>query len=260
MLAATEPDDAATFLNETPARIGARALSRMSAWSAASVLARMTTVAAAAVVRELHYQEATAALRLLPADARQALIAELPERLREDFALSLAFPDDTVGAFMNTAILSLKPEQTVGDALSAVRRSPAQEIATVFTVDDERRLVGMARVSALLPYDRDVLLTRVVQPCDKPLSTRARIVAVAEQVVWDDFAELPVVSRQGQLVGSLSRGTVRQALGRPSGAVRLPVATGGTSLAQALGATVAGLLGLLSGRRRAIVEERREHG
>jgi magnesium transporter len=242
-----DPGDAAAFLETIPTRFAARALSRMGTSPASSLLIRMNATGAAAALKELGYQDAAAILRLTPAEARPALLDELPEKLRRDFEASLSFPEDTVGANMTTAIMTLSSNHTIADALAQIRRSPRMDADTVFVIDDSRMLAGAVTAAQLLRYPENSALGGLMDTNAVSLSARARLSSVTDLEAWDECSFLPVISRQKQVIGALSRRTMRQAAEyRPprDGVERTSIVV---SLAEAYFASAVALSQLLAG-------------
>ncbi|MBI1187567.1 MAG: hypothetical protein GC206_09600 [Alphaproteobacteria bacterium] len=204
-LAAMAPEQAAAFLEDIPARYAGQVAAHASAWVGASLLSRMTPLAAASVMRELAHDEAAAILRLMPADRRALLLEEASAPLRRALETSLSFPADSVGAMMTLAIIVLSQDETVADARAQAMRSPEAEGETIYIVDEERRLAGAAAASTLL-RNADATPLREVMRVDVPaLSARARLATAAAHEGWNAYAALPVLNRQRQVLGALTR-------------------------------------------------------
>jgi Mg/Co/Ni transporter MgtE len=240
-LTAMEPGDAAAFLQDVPARYATTAISYMSAWAACAVASLMDTESAAAALRGLHYQGAAAILRLMAPGPRERVLAELPGALRRDFRMTLSFPVDTVGAHMNTAILTQRPDHDVADARDLVRRAKKADDACVMVLTESHRLAGVVTPAALLRATGQTPLSEVMDAGVEPLSARVRIATVTERRDWDRYTSLPVVSRRGHVIGALSRETLRRALSEAEPLESRPVRRLPISLAEALAAAVTGL-------------------
>jgi magnesium transporter len=204
-LSAMDPDDAAAFLETVPTRYAARVMARAGAWPCASIIARMQPADAAAALRELSYQDAAAILRLVQAERRAPILEEAPVKLRRDLELSLSFPEDTVGAHMTTDIAAMERGNTIADMRAQVRRAPGAEADLVYVVNAERRLLGAISAADLLRRSSESSLGDIMDTDIEPISARARLSSVADLEAWNQYAALPVVSRQKHLIGALSR-------------------------------------------------------
>lgn len=213
-LSSVSPEDAASFLQTVPSRIAVLAFVNMGAWQSFPILMRMEIPKAAAILRELNYSEAAAVLRLVVPEIRTQLLDALPEKLRRDFRNSLSFPDDTVGAHMNILVLTLKRHDRIQEALDHVKKHKGAEINQIFVVDDRGRPVGVVDCGMLLRHPTKTLLGEIMDEDLAVLSARSRIATVVDLDSWDDHTHLPVISRQKQIIGVLSRKAARVALMR----------------------------------------------
>lgn len=245
-LAAMDPGDAAAFLDMIPTRFISLAISKMGAWPASAVLIKMDQSSAAAALRELDYQEAAAIFRLIPKDVRSSLMNELPEKMRRAFETSLSFPEDTVGAHMTTAVMTLTRNHTVKDAIDQLGRSPSGGAEVIYAVDDQRRLAGAVTAAELLRHPGKTELGEVLDATIISVFARTRISAVADLDAWDDYALLPVVSRKRHLIGALSRKSARQTAYSPSRTEGLEGTSFVASMAEAFLASAIGLAQVLA--------------
>lgn len=246
-LASLKAEDAALFLDEVPARFAAPVLSAMAPWSAALVLDNMKAVSAAASLKEIEYRDASAILRCIPSKGRVRILEELPKKLQLDFNTSLKFPDDTVGSHMTTSILTLTAEHDVADAIEILRRSEKSKLDVIYIVGSDYKLAGAIAASELLRHPRDTLLSEILDDSVARISARATLASLNDLAAWDNFSELPVISRQNQVIGALQRKIVTQVVrNRPAeitGASESVV----VSMLDAFLASVQGLALLLAG-------------
>lgn len=207
-LGAMEPADAAALLDRTPARLAVPALAAVGASRAAPILSLMKPETAAALLSAADFLDAAAALRAAPAEARKALLAALPEPLKKDFETSLDYPDDCAGAHMTTSIITLPPECSAADARTAMRQSKDSAADIIFVVNEERRFAGAVAPSVLLRAAKTETLSALIDTSVKPVSARASLHALEDNPPWGVHSWLPVVSRQGLVMGAISQEVV----------------------------------------------------
>ena len=241
-LTAMDIDDAAAFIEDIPVRYVARVLARMSAWTAAGIVSRLSPSAASAALKAMHYQRAAAVLRLMEPAYRNPILLEMPTRLQRDFHTSLAFPADTVGAYMTTMLLTQPGDHTVADARDQIRRARRVEDAGVVVVDDAHRLMGVVPLLSLLRERGTVALRDLMDTELTPLSARARLSSVVTLEAWDQYSGLPVVSRGRHVIGILGRKTLREAVAMTAS----DVAAANNALPLALVATLGDVIGGLA--------------
>jgi Mg/Co/Ni transporter MgtE len=209
-LASLKAEEAALFLDEIPARFAAPVLAAMAPWSGASILNKMNAVSAAAALKEIEYRDASAILRCISGKDRVRILDELPKKLHRDFDTSLKYPGDTVGAHMTTSILTMTGEHDVADAIEILRRAEKSRLDVIYVVGSDYKLAGIIAASELLRHPRDTLLSKILDDSVARVSARATLASLNDLSAWDDFGELPVISRKNQVIGALQRRVVAE--------------------------------------------------
>jgi magnesium transporter len=99
---------------------------------------------------------------------------------------------------------TLKPEETVGDALAALRaRGTAAEVLYLYVVDAEGRLVGVVPTRALLSSAPETTLGDIMLHEVIAIPEWATVLIAAEYFVSKKFLAFPVVSGDGGLLGQV---------------------------------------------------------
>lgn len=111
---------------------------------------------------------------------------------------------DSVLDHVQTDVVRLHPEQTVGHALEALRaRGASLEIVYVYVVDGGGRLQGVVPTRALLASQPERPLREIVQEDVVAIPDWATVLVAAEYFVTQRFLAFPVVSADGVLVGQV---------------------------------------------------------
>lgn len=246
VLASMRPAVAGAFLQSIPTRFAVQAIAQINPRSASLLVEQMDVVAGAALIRDLGFAQASTILRRIEPAARNQLLQELPRRQLRDFEMSLAFPSDTVGAHMSTAIATLSEDDKTSDALELVKQMERDHADVVFVVDDKHKLVGAANVTALLRRPVSTPLADLIDRSCVTMSAYARLDSIAGHDAWQDYNQLPVVSRRGEVIGTLSRkmlsrSNLREHLHGEAGEPTLA-----ESMVEALAASTRGVLDLLT--------------
>jgi Mg/Co/Ni transporter MgtE len=201
----------AGFLDTVPARLAAPVLNNMIPFAAARCLARLAPHRSAAILRQLAPHDRTSLARLLTVEARTAILEELPEKIKTRIVSALRYPVDSVGAWIDPRVPVLRTDNDVGDALKFLVDSPA--IGHIFLASAEQGLfVGAVALVTLVASARNVRLGDLAIVRVEPLSNRATLASVQQNVGWDDFLMLPVTGRRGTVLGALSRQALRAGL------------------------------------------------
>jgi magnesium transporter len=211
----------AALLQAMPAPVAARALAAMVPTVGSQSLARLAPGSAAAAILELPDGYAAVLLRQLEPASSAAILAAMPADRTRLLTAILDYPPDSAGSMMDSRVFAARHSARVGDALTAWRRLPPQLYDEVFVVDDEHRLVGVARLRDLLSARRREPLTAVMSRAVSRLSATAPRAVVLNHPGWRHSHALPVVDPGHLLVGAISHATVRaileeDALRRPS--------------------------------------------
>jgi len=101
-------------------------------------------------------------------------------------------------------LITLKPGDTVGDALVSLRaRGTSSDVLYLYVVDDDRRLTGVVPTRALLSSAPDTALGDIMLHDVIAIPDWATVLIAAEYFVSKKFLAFPVVSGDGVLLGQV---------------------------------------------------------
>ncbi|GAB5469514.1 MAG: magnesium transporter [Rhodospirillales bacterium] len=160
-----------------------------------------------AIFERLPAEEAAAALDRLPDSLAETLVAGL--RQREALAAQRQFGPDTAGRVMTRKLMALPPETSVTEAIAAIRANAERlgDLATLYVVDAERRLVGRLKVNALLFLPEAQTLEEAMERDPVAVSPATDQEKALRLALKRNLPSLPVVDEAGHLVGRI---TVKQ--------------------------------------------------
>lgn len=187
---------------------------------AADTLVKMTPERQLQVFEEIDEDGAINLLHLIPPD----IAADLVGRLHPEMALRylqglardrsqriielLRYPEDSVGGIMTNDVLILQATLTIKEARAALKDKfrEAGFIHFIYVVDDEqsRRLRGVISLRNLLVADEVQSVEDVFNPYVITLSAYEPARESAYRVINSHLAALPVVGREGQLIGAVT--------------------------------------------------------
>jgi magnesium transporter len=111
---------------------------------------------------------------------------------------------DSVLGHVQTDVVRLRPDDTVGHALDALRaRGASTEIVYVYIVDQAGRLIGVVPTRAVLASQMERPLQQIMQTDVVAIPDWATVLVAAEYFVTQRFLAFPVVSGDGVLVGQV---------------------------------------------------------
>ncbi len=156
------------------------------------------------LMRFLPPDDAADVIQEAPPEERAALLDLLDESTRKEVVALLAYAEDAAGGLMNPRYARLRPDMSVDEAISYLRRQTREHVESVYylyVLDAEQHLLGVVSFRDLFsaPPDkrvRDVMHTDVVTvPEDMDQE------AVSKLFAEHDFLAMPVVDAEGRVKG-----------------------------------------------------------
>ena len=139
-----------------------------------------------------------------PESEREGLLALLDEATRREVAVLLAYAEDDAGGLMNPRYARLRPEMSVDEAISYLRRQARERLETIYYVyvlDAEQRLLGVVSFRELFaaPPDKTVrdIMRRDIVTAPEEMDQEALSRLFAEH----DFLAIPVVDAERRVKG-----------------------------------------------------------
>ncbi len=144
----------------------------------------------------------------LPTDTARDLLERLPKQQLDRVIALLSYPEDSAGGLMTNRVVMLPAALSVGQARQAIREQLKDPdfIYYLYIVEDEasRRLCGVMTLRDLLVADDVQTLRAVMHVPWELLDPLDPAEWAARQVVDNALAALPVVGRDGRLLGAIT--------------------------------------------------------
>ena len=155
-------------------------------------------------LRSLPPDDAADLIQAAPMTKREALLALLDEATRREVTALLAYSEDNAGGLMNPRYVRVRPDMTVDEAISYVRkqmRELTRTIYYVFVLDNEQKLMGVVSFSALFNASvrarvADIMRTQVIT-----IPEQMDQETVATKFAQSRLLALPVVDATGRMQG-----------------------------------------------------------
>ena len=155
-------------------------------------------------VRLLPPDDAADLIQAAPTEKRDALLALLDEPTRREVTALLAYSEDNAGGLMNPRYIRLRPEMTVDEAISYVRKQMREQPRTIYygyVLDAEQHLLGVVSFRELFTA---TVRTRVAEIMKRQVTTIPEQMdqeAVSHIFSQSHLVALPVVTAEGQMKG-----------------------------------------------------------
>jgi magnesium transporter len=197
-------------------------LRHFPAEQAAAVLAEVDDRSLPDLFEILQDEEIVGLLDTLPSDDAADLVGQLQEgregrvlallrRVDRQDAIELSellrYPDDSAGGVMAKEYLSIREDQTLGAAISALRKIEERDLESFhycYVVDGEGRLIGRVSLWRLLLGESHARAGDIMDRDPVSITVLADQEEVARLILKHDLLSLPVIDVAGRLVGRVT--------------------------------------------------------
>jgi magnesium transporter len=139
-----------------------------------------------------------------PSEEKDALLGLLDERARHEVNALLAYSEDEAGGLMNPRYARVRPDMTIDEAVSYLRKLARQSLGTfsyAYVLDEQQRLLGVISLRELFASSgerkvRDAMQTGVVT-----LQENVDQETVSRVFAETDLVAIPVVDADGRMKG-----------------------------------------------------------
>lgn len=205
-------NDAASYLQEVPVRTLAPVLQHMETWPAARILDVFPLEKNVALFSQLDYQSVAALLRLQSDARREQLLKKLPGKLARPLALSLAYQDNTVGAWMDMSTPHFFEDLSAWECLALLKKIELPFGCSLTVINKKHHIVGVVTLDVLLLSPDEKELGALMDPTVSALPAEMSLKVAKSSQQWHSHSVLPVRSGQGTYLGTLSRTVLSTAL------------------------------------------------
>jgi magnesium transporter len=155
-------------------------------------------------MRQLAPDDAADLVQEAPEEERDALLRLLDDATRREVNALLAYAEDEAGGLMSPRYVRLRPEMTVDEAISYLRRAARERVETIYyiyVVDAEQRLVGVVSFRELFAAAPAALVRDVMR--SDVVTVRAELdqEEVANVIADSHLMAVPVVDAEGRIQG-----------------------------------------------------------
>ncbi|HEY1586468.1 MAG TPA: magnesium transporter [Polyangia bacterium] len=137
-------------------------------------------------------------------DERPAMMAMLDEQTRKEVTALLAYAEDDAGGLMNPRYVRVRPDMTVDEAISYLRKQARERIETLayaYVCDAQQKLLGVCSFRDLFAASqgklvRDVMKSDLITVLDTDDQE-----AVSRVFSDHEFVAVPVIDKDGRMKG-----------------------------------------------------------
>jgi magnesium transporter len=155
-------------------------------------------------MRLLAPDDAVDVVQAAPAEARESLLAELDEATRREVLALLAYEEDDAGGLMNTRFARLRPEMTIDEAITYLRKQTREKVETVYyayVLDPQQHLLGVVSLRQLFQAAPDKRVQDVMQRDVVTVTEETDQEAVGRLFAEQALMAIPVVDAEKRMKG-----------------------------------------------------------
>lgn len=186
-----------------PKEVAAEVFANLEPDDQQTIISAITDREITELVEELYVDDAVDMLEELPAGVVNRVLKNTTPNTRKLINQFLNYPENSVGSIMTAEVTDLKKNMTVAEAITRVRAmgEDSESIYVCYVTDSRRILEGVITLRELLVAKDDQLVEDIMSTdVIVAYTTEDREEAVQRTMKYD-FIALPVVDREGRLVG-----------------------------------------------------------
>ncbi|MCV2886610.1 hypothetical protein OE749_18095 [Aestuariibacter sp. AA17] len=199
-------------LTAAPAAIAADVFKFMLPSIAASVIQDMADDYVTPLFVEMTVTDLSQILRLMPVSTRTQKLSLLPAKKRVRCETLIHYPSYTVGALVETDVLTFDAKMTVEEASIRAKKRAFPNAKTLYVLSKDRHLIGSLSIYDLIRAPNNALVADIMTHPPMVLSGYTEQSAALGMPVWENSDVSAVVNRKNAFVGVVYHHALRNAI------------------------------------------------
>ncbi|MGM9669984.1 MAG: magnesium transporter [Oscillospiraceae bacterium] len=168
-----------------------------------TIINSITDTELAGIIEELYVDDAVDMMEELPANVVKRVMRTATPETRNLINQYLKYPENSAGSIMTAEFVDLKKYMSVREAFARIRKigEDKETIYVCYVTSAKRKLEGVITVKKLLLSDDDTILEDIMDRNVIYATTTDDQEDVSEQISDYDLIAIPVVDKEGCLVG-----------------------------------------------------------
>ena len=229
-----EPDEARRLFRELPSDLASEVIAEAEPQLAERLLGDAEPAFVAELLDGIPADDGTDILEVLDEDHRQKVLHHVEPQGASELRHLGAYEADTAGGLMTTEVVSVRPDEHVGDVLKRLRRGEGEEAETIHNiyVVQDGALQGVLSTRELLEANIHQTAGEIANPDVIQARVDDDQEEVAHRILHYNLSAIPVVDARGQLLGIVTADDALEVLEEEgSEDVLLLAGAGSTSIA-----------------------------
>jgi magnesium transporter len=206
LIAALDQDDRVRLVELTGTDFDFSALNEVDDTVREEILEELEPETVAEGVRELESDDAVELLEGMDEEDQEEILEKLPPSERDALERSLEYPENSAGRRMQTELIKVPPNWTVGQAIDYMRETPdlPERFYEIYAVDDAQHWKGALPLDLLLRSRRPVPLADLIDEERRRVAVTDDLEEVARLFGKYNLVAAPVVDTEDRLVGVIT--------------------------------------------------------
>ncbi len=168
----------------------------------------------AQLVDEMDSDDATDIIADLPDDQASQILESIDAEDKAEVETLLEYEEDSAGGLMQLELISARPHETTTQVIARIRahRDEVGDVANVFVIDGDRRVVGVAPLQLIVIAGPNDQLKDIMLPLTVSIGPDEDREEVARKFRKYSLLTAPVMSDDGKLLGRITVDDVMDAM------------------------------------------------
>lgn len=206
ILEATPPEQRNALWDQLPPDTQGEVVGHLNDEVKSTLLERLEDHEIVEMAEDLETDELTDLVQSLEEDDKEKVLQALDDEERQAVEKALRYPEDTAGGLMNTDLVAVREDVTLGVVLRYLRKlgQLPDNMHELYVQDRKGYFVGVLPITELLTHDEDILISQLVdksQPSIKAFTPAKEVAHLFEKY---DLIAAPVVDENGILLGRIT--------------------------------------------------------
>ena len=182
---------------------GAEVFAELDAPEQETIINSITDTELALIIEDMYVDDAVDMMEELPANIVKRVMRNATPATRNLINQYLKYPEDSAGSIMTAEFVDLKKYMNVRESIARIRRigEDKETIYVCYVTSADRKLEGVVTVKDLLLSDDEAVIEDIMDTNVIFCRTTDERVVAAEMISDYDLLAIPVVDKEGRLVG-----------------------------------------------------------
>ena len=199
-----DPEERAEAFRSLKAAEAEEFFESLSALDQAQIVLGLPDIERKLWVRSMAPDDLADVVQALPDDGRASVLSLLDEPTRKELVALLAYEEDEAGGLMNTRYGRLRPEMSVDEAITYLRKQTPERVESIYyayVLDQQSQLLGVVSFRQLIMAKGSAKVAEVMTMDLVTVPDEMDQEAVSRLFAQHSYLSLPVVDAQGRMKG-----------------------------------------------------------